>query len=164
MHVQYVLQTIPDSFISFKCFIYSNKKMILFHYIKINKKVHLIIRSGMLFYMCGFSFTFYFLFCMWCRTCTVTGKSSKDKENVRLTGFDVIRERHNSNSDAPFTNSIVGPSEGVLQSSPLPTRFISLALTTAVWDMIIYSVIDDPLKTCIDHFLFSEKQLSFYYK
>lgn len=125
MHVQYVLQTIPDSFISFKCSIYSNKEMILFHGIKIKIMMHIIIRSGMVFYMCGFSFTFYFLFCMWCRTCTVTGKSSKDKENVRLTGFDVIRERHNSNSDAPFTNSVTGPSEGVFLSSPLPSRFLS---------------------------------------
>ena len=70
--------------------------------------------------MCGFSFTFDFLFCMWCCTCTVTGKSSKDKENVRLTGFDVIRERHNSNSEAPFNNSVPGvPPEGVWQLSPL---------------------------------------------
>lgn len=56
---------------------------------------------------------------MWCRNCTVTGKTSKDKENVRLTGFDVIRERHNSNSEAPFINSVTGPQEGVLElSSP----------------------------------------------
>ncbi|XP_055995887.1 centaurin-gamma-1A-like isoform X40 [Ostrea edulis] len=41
------------------------------------------------------------------------GKTSKDKENVRLTGFDVIRERHNSNSEAPFINSVTGPQEGV---------------------------------------------------
>lgn len=119
-------------FISIKCFFYSFKEMILFHYMKTKIMMHIIIRSGMVFYMCGFSFTFYFLFCMRCRTCTVTGKSSKDKENVRLTGFDVIRERHNSNSDAPFSNSVTGPSEGVLLYSTLPPRFISLTLTTAV--------------------------------
>ncbi|XP_061181307.1 centaurin-gamma-1A-like isoform X12 [Saccostrea echinata] len=43
---------------------------------------------------------------------SLSGKS-KDKENVRLTGFDVIRERHNSNSDAPFINSVTGALEGV---------------------------------------------------
>ncbi|XP_048779520.2 centaurin-gamma-1A-like isoform X21 [Ostrea edulis] len=44
---------------------------------------------------------------------SLSGKTSKDKENVRLTGFDVIRERHNSNSEAPFINSVTGPQEGV---------------------------------------------------
>ncbi|XP_062568890.1 arf-GAP with GTPase, ANK repeat and PH domain-containing protein 1-like isoform X16 [Saccostrea cucullata] len=43
---------------------------------------------------------------------SLSGKN-KDKENVRLTGFDVIRERHNSNSDAPFINSLTGAIEGV---------------------------------------------------
>lgn len=32
-----------------------------------------------------------------------TGKSNKDKENVQLTGFDVVRQRHSSNSDNNFT-------------------------------------------------------------
>ncbi|XP_052682875.1 centaurin-gamma-1A-like isoform X19 [Crassostrea angulata] len=50
------------------------------------------------------------------------GKSSKDKENVRLTGFDVIRERHNSNSDAPFSNSVTGPSEGVANGDGISSK------------------------------------------
>ena len=29
----------------------------------------------------------------------VKGKSNKDKENVQLTGFDIVRQRHSSNSD-----------------------------------------------------------------
>jgi hypothetical protein len=65
---------------------------------------------------------------MWCRNCTVTGKSGKDKENVRLTGFDVIRERHNSTSDAPFINSVTGPQEGVLELSSTGKSYLLLAV------------------------------------
>ncbi|XP_065939669.1 centaurin-gamma-1A isoform X32 [Magallana gigas] len=53
---------------------------------------------------------------------SLSGKSSKDKENVRLTGFDVIRERHNSNSDAPFSNSVTGPSEGVANGDGISSK------------------------------------------
>nr|XP_022294714.1 arf-GAP with GTPase, ANK repeat and PH domain-containing protein 3-like isoform X3 [Crassostrea virginica] len=51
------------------------------------------------------------------------GKSSKDKENVRLTGFDVIRERHNSNSEAPFNNSVPGvPPEGIANGDGISSK------------------------------------------
>lgn len=53
---------------------------------------------------------------------SLSGKSSKDKENVRLTGFDVIRERHNSNSDALFSNSVTGPSEGVANGDGISSK------------------------------------------
>ncbi|CAC5395624.1 AGAP [Mytilus coruscus] len=34
---------------------------------------------------------------------SIKGKSNKDKENVQLTGFDVVKQRHSSNSDNNFT-------------------------------------------------------------
>lgn len=106
--------------------------MILFYYMKIKIMMYIIIRFGMVFYMCGFSFTFYFLFCMWCRICIVIGKLSKDKENVRLTGFDVIRERYNLNFDVSFFNLVTGLFEGVLLYFILFLRFIFLTLTIVV--------------------------------
>nr|XP_022294832.1 centaurin-gamma-1A-like isoform X20 [Crassostrea virginica] len=54
---------------------------------------------------------------------SLSGKSSKDKENVRLTGFDVIRERHNSNSEAPFNNSVPGvPPEGIANGDGISSK------------------------------------------
>ncbi|VDI40165.1 Arf-GAP with GTPase, ANK repeat and PH domain-containing protein 1/3 [Mytilus galloprovincialis] len=40
---------------------------------------------------------------------SIKGKSNKDKENVQLTGFDVVRQRHSSNSDNNFTQPQVIP-------------------------------------------------------
>ena len=56
--------------------------------------------------------------CMLCIVCDTwtplfTGKSNKDKENVQLTGFDIVRQRHSSNSD---NNTFTQP-QGVLSNS-----------------------------------------------
>ncbi|XP_052093516.1 centaurin-gamma-1A-like isoform X9 [Mytilus californianus] len=40
---------------------------------------------------------------------SIKGKSNKDKENVQLTGFDVVKQRHSSNSDNNFTQPQVIP-------------------------------------------------------